>query len=882
MDGTTVRIRVVDRGDAPLIERFYESLSAQARRLGAYAREDLGRKAEHWASIGEHGGLGLVAVRGKDQQVVAHAVYEPKSAASAEVTMAIRQGATGQGIGSILLGQLAQAAADRHITCFEAHLASDDTEPRELLRASGFAPEVEVTHDGLRIRLPTVLSDRVLAELDRRESSGAANALRHFLQPSAIAVIGASRRRGTVGGEVFHNLIAGGFHGPVYPVNASATVVQSVAAYRSVVEVPGPVELAIIAVPCEQVPSAIAACERKGVSALVVLSAGFAETGLPGRARQVELLRQARDGSMRLIGPNCLGIINTADGVAMNATFGPVVPVAGSIGFMSQSGALGLVATDYAKSLGLGISSFVSVGNKADISANDLLCYWEGDPRTDVILLYLESFGNPRRFSRIARRVGTSKPIVAVKSGRTTAGARAAGSHTGALLATSDVTVDALFRQAGVVRAETVEEQFEVASLLSSQPLPAGNTVAIVSNAGGPAILCADACEARGLKLPVLSDQVQSRLRELLPAAAGLANPVDMIASATAEQFHRTVTTVASDPSVNAIIVIFLQPLATRPEEVARAILMAQRDIGSSIPILTVFMSAQGAPGTLLQEGSRIPAYRFPESAAIALSHAARYAAWRRKPSSGPTVLGGIRREAAATIVADALNRGAGWLHADEVKQLLTCYGIATVDQRIAASPEQAASAGVDLPGQLVLKALAADVVHKTEAGLVRLRLDPDQVEAAAAEMVEQARARGTRIEGFLVQPMIDGVEMLAGVVQDPQFGPVVACGAGGIFVELIQDIAVGLAPLSIEDASEMVRSLRSYALLTGFRGAPPRDASAVEGVLLRLAALADHFPQIVELDCNPLMVQEHGAVVVDARARVATDRPTLPLGART
>ena len=423
--------------------------------------------------------------------------------------------------------------------------------------------------------------------------------LRRVLAPRSVAVIGASRERGTIGAEIFHNLLATGFNGPVYPVNRSAEVVQSVRAYASVTEINDPVDLAVIVVPAAHVIGAARECATKGVLGLVVISAGFAEAGAEGTRRQRELVSVCRDAEMRLVGPNCMGVINTDAEVRLNATFAPSYPPAGRIGFLSQSGALGLAVIEHAVQRGLGLSSFVSVGNKADLSGNDLLAFWEKDQRTDLILLYLESFGNPRKFARIARRVGRPKPIVAVKSGRSVAGARATSSHTGALVAASDVTTDALFRQTGVIRTGTLAEMFDVSALLANQPLPTGARVAILTNAGGPAILAADACEAAGLEVPALSDETRRRLAELLPPEASTGNPVDMIASAGADAYSRAIGILAGDDSVDALIVIFTPPLVTRAADVARGIRTAVRALPRSIPILAVFLSVSGVPADL-------------------------------------------------------------------------------------------------------------------------------------------------------------------------------------------------------------------------------------------------------------------------------------------
>jgi len=745
--------------------------------------------------------------------------------------------------------------------------------------------EIRLGPDEIHVTFPTSITPEALERFERREQVATINALRNFFYPRAVAVIGASRRRDTVGGALFRNLLDFGFEGPIYPVNINAPVVQSVLAYPTVEAVPGPVDLAVIAVPADRVAEVAEQCGRKGVRALVVISAGFAEVGEEGRARQAELLRVCRAYGMRLIGPNCIGIINTDPAVRLNATFGPVPPPAGRVGFASQSGALGLAIIDYARTFGLGLSTFVSMGNKADISGNDLLNYWESDPNTDVILLYLESFGNPRKFSRIARRVGRKKPIVAVKSGRSSAGARATASHTGALLAASDITVDALFRQSGVIRTDTLEGLFEVASLLVNQPLPPGRRVGIVSNAGGPAILAADAAEAQGLEVPILSPETQARLRAVLVPEASVLNPVEMTATATADQYRRALEAVASDPGVDAVIVIFLPPLRIPGEAVAAAIVDGTRLAnGLGKPVLSVFMSSRGVPAELRRADVRVPSFAFPEDAAIALAHAVRYAQWRARPPSDPPRFDDLRRDEAAAVVARALGQGGGWLGPAETWQLLRCYGFDVVEQAVARTPEEAARAAAELGGELVLKAFAPGLTHKTERGAVRLGLrTPDEVREAAVEMARRLEAEGFFGLTFIIQRYVTGgVEMLAGMVHDRHFGPVVVCGAGGVFVELLKDIAVRLTPLTREDAAEMVRELKSYPLLTGFRGSPPVDVAAFEEALLRLSALAEDLPDVAEADLNPVLVREHGAVILDARIRVEPAQRPPPLGART
>src|ERR1700694_1146100 len=778
-DGSTVRVRAMRPDDDKGLLGVFTSLSEESRWLRFFSpTKGAALAAEAHRETNLDHTFGLLALSGPEERVVGHAFYAALDERTAEVAFTIANDFQGRGLGTILLGQLAEVAEANNIQMFEAEVVSANHAMLHVFRESGFPIEVSAEAGQLHVTFPTSFTREAIEKFETRETFAAVNALKLFFNPRAVAVIGASRQRGTIGGEIFHNLLAFGFNGPVYPVNPTAEVVQSLPAYATIEAIPGPVDLAIIVVPANRVVEVAAGCGRKGVKALVVISMGFSETGTEGQSQQADLVRVCREAGMRLIGPNCMGIINTDPGVLLDATFAPGVPPAGRVGFSSQSGALGLAIIEHANSLGLVISTFVSVGNKADISGNDLLRYWESDPGTDVILLYLESFGNPKKFSQIARRVGRKKPIVVVKSGRSAAGARATSSHTGALIAASDVTVDALFRQAGVIRTDTLQELFDVASLLANQPLPLGDRVGIITNAGGPGILCADTCEARGLEVPLLSDINQTRLREFLPAGASAANPVDMIASAPAEHYRQAIEIVANDENIDALIVIFTPPLVTRAEDVARETVGAVKNIDKAKPVLSVFLSAQTAPEELRSSDIRIPSYSYPETAAIALARAARYRQWREQPETTAPRFNDVRRDEAAAVVATALSRGDGWLTTEETAELLSCYGLPLIEQRIVKTPEEAASVAEQMDCEVALKVIAPGVIHKTEAGGVRLNLGgAKQVRETAREMAAGLVVSGNSPTGFLIQPMAArGVEMIVGVVHDPQFGPIVAC----------------------------------------------------------------------------------------------------------
>jgi acetyl coenzyme A synthetase (ADP forming)-like protein len=698
------------------------------------------------------------------------------------------------------------------------------------------------------------------AALDSRTPGVAARgSLRKLFEPRSVAVVGASRRGGSVGAEVFHNLAAGGFTGRVVPVNPHAATIDGVTAYPSVRHVPGEIDLVVVAVPAPAVAGVIDDCIAKGVGSIVVISAGFAETGADGRAQENAIRDRVRKAGIRMVGPNCMGVLNTDPSVHLNASFSPVFPPAGSIAFSSQSGALGLAILEQAGQLNLGLSAFASVGNKADVSANDLLEYWETDPRTDVILLYLESFGNPRRFRDIARRVSRSKPIVAVKAGRSGSGARAACSHTGALAA-SDTIVDALFRESGVIRTETLEELFDVAALLAHQPLPAGKRVGILTNAGGPGILAADACEGFGLAVPPLAAPTVAALREFLPDSASVGNPVDMLATASAEDYRRAIPILLGDPAIDSLLTIFIPPLVTDPADVARAI--TDRARTSSKPVLATFFGAAGVPDIL----TPVPCYMFPESAARALAHATAYAAQRSAPTGTTPDFTDIDATAARAIVEQARSTGGGWLSPLGCEALLQAVAIPTAGTHVVRSAAEACSIAHDIGHPVVLKGSGPNILHKTEARAVHASLTDDRLIGDAY----RALARNPDVVQVLLQPMIRGVEMFVGASFDAKFGHAIVCGSGGTLLELLRDTSCRLAPLTDVGAREMLEDLRGIELLRGFRGAPRADEAALVDVVLRVSALVELCPEIVELDLNPVIVSVSGATAVDARVRIA------------
>ncbi len=640
-------------------------------------------------------------------------------------------------------------------------------------------------------------------------------------------------------------------------MNPKAPSIAGVKAYPSIADVPDPVDLAVFCIPADAVLAEAEAALRKGTKALCVITAGFAETGAEGIRRQEQLLARVRAHGARLVGPNCLGIFSAGPG--LNATFAPHNFPAGNIGFSSQSGALGLALLEQAAARGLGLSSFVSIGNKADVSSNDLLEYWEDDDATGLIMLYLESFGNPRKFGRLARRVARKKPILAMKGGRTGAGQRAAGSHTAAL-AGSTTAVETVFRQAGVVQADSLEELSDVAVLLSRQPLPRGPRVAVLTNGGGLGILAADACEAVGLELPPPSEETRAALSQLLPREASLANPIDMLGSATGKTYGATLPHLLADPVYDAVMVIFTPPVVAGAQEVADSVVKALEDVPLyDKPVLAAFVCAEGTPQCLVD--ASVATFDYPESAARALGHAVKRAEWLRRPAGGPVKLDGIDRRAAETLVDSILEASNdAWLTTSQVRELLTAYGIPLVPECVADTVDAAVAAAVELGLPVVVKTAAAGA-HKTDTGGIALDLG---TEDAVREAVERI---GTPV---LLQPMIrGGCELLAGVVQDPVFGPLVAFGPGGVFAELIGQAQFRIAPLTLTDAEDLVTTGKAGRLVAGFRGTPAADGAALVDLVLRLAKLADDIPEVAELDLNPVIGLPDRCVAVDARVRV-------------
>ena len=870
MDGSIVHVRPVSEADTEPLSALYTRASPRSRYLRFFsAGISVDREVQrivtpgddHVALVAEHDGLAIGV-----------ASYEILSGAQAEIAILVDDTWQGDGIGSLLIEHLAAVARRAGIQELVGDvLASNVT----MLRASAsLAPGIARQHDEdpsvVRIHIPTRPDERALAAAGARDRTAEHNSLRPLLAPASLAVIGVSRSRSGVGYEVLHGVLAGGFTGRAYPVNPHARTIDGLECYPSVGDIPERVDLAIVAVPASTVPRIIEECGAAKVGAAVVLSAGLGETGSSGAATEARLLASARRHDIRVVGPNCIGLINTDPLVRLNATFAPNAPTPGHLAVATQSGAVGVAILDSAERSGVGISTFVSLGNKIDVSTNDLLSYWYDDVSTQAVALYVESFGNPRRFTWLARALSTRKPILAVKSGRSTAGRRAGASHTAAAAA-PDVAVDTLFRQAGVLRMDTLGELLDAARLLTEQPLPAGDRVVIVGNAGGLNILAADAAGTAGLQVVELSATLQQGFADLAPNLAGVANPVDLGADAPPATIGRAIRALGSSGETDALVVTLV---ATRTNDLPGA-LAALSEAADDQPHLPIVAVVVGGDSPLKLGRRNLAVYEFPEDAVRSLGHACRYARWRREPTGSKPVIPGIDRKAARRIVAAALADGAGWQPVEITHALLACYGISLLETRLATGVDSAEKTARELGFPIVMKTTRPGLVHKAELGGVHLGLSDElavrQAYLTIAGSLDEAKPK------VALQRMVQtGVELVAGVAHDPLFGSLVMVGLGGVHTDLLGDRSFRALPLTERDATAMWRELRAAPLLTGYRGTPEMDTDALEQSLLRVAQLAEDFPEVSELDLNPVVAVRDGVAALDVKLKLqpAKDEP--------
>jgi acyl-CoA synthetase (NDP forming)/GNAT superfamily N-acetyltransferase len=873
-DGAMIEIRQAAADDFAAVKDMHEAMSADNAylRFFSLSRQAAEKEASRVCREPEPGHAALLALL--DGEVIGVASYEVagQSGKTAEIAFAVADRMHRRGAATLLLEHLVSLARSRGVETFTAQTLTQNTAMLRVFADAGL-PVRRQSADGvadLTFPLPRedtgTSLDTYLDAVATRERGADAASLRHVFAPESVAVIGASRRTGTVGRVILDNIRGGGFRGRVYAVNPHARQIGGERCLPSVADLPEPVDLAVIAVPAAVVLDTAEQCGSRGIRSLVVITSGL------DTAASADLLAACRRHGMRLIGPNCFGIAVPA--IGLDATFAASNPVPGVAGLVMQSGGLGFAMAGQLSRLGIGISSFASVGNKLDVSSNDMLMWWEQDGVTKLAVLYIESFGNPRKFARTARRVGARMPVLTVHAGRSEAGQRAAASHT-ASVATPLVSREALFEQAGIIATRGFGELVEVTAMLATQPVPAGHTVAIVSNVGGAGVLAADACTDLGLTVHHPHDLTRRKLHAMVPDGT-VSGPVDTGAAVSGEVFRQCIEILAADEDVDAIIALILPTGATGD------LVAAVQEASVAVPVAAVVLdqpeSVRLVPRTGLDGAGQIPAYAYPEAAAGALARAARYGAWRAESRGEVPVFPEIATDAARALIRGFLRQvpGGGWLPPGATSELLRCYGIPLAGLTPVTSEDAAVRAAAAAGGPVVLKADVPGLVHKTDAGAVRLGLSTEaDVRGAYRQLMSRFAGR---LRGIGMQPMITGgTEVIVGVADDHMFGPLVVFGLGGVTTEVLADHAARLAPLTVADADKLIRSLRSAPLLFGFRGAPAADTPALRDVLLRVSRLADDLPEVTDLDLNPVIARPDGVTTVDARIKVSPQQAQDP-----
>jgi len=865
-DGRIASIRPMVGSDRGGLTALHDEVGDDSLRLRFFAlnREAAHRYVDHLTSHSGDTTATLVATVGG--RIVAVATAERVAPGEAEVALLVADSEHGRGLGSLLLEHLAAACRDKGIRRFVAEVLAENAPMIRVFQDAGFAVSRRCHCGVISVEMSTEASAGAIAAADLRESVSEAKSLAPLLYPQTVAVVGVRREGAGLGHAVLASILDGDFQGRVYVVHPTVSAIDGVSAFPSLVEVPEHVDLAIIAVPAARVLATILDAANAGVSSVVVISSGLGELGAQGAELQRQMLRAARANNIRLVGPNCLGVMSNDPEVRLNATFSRSVPPPGGLAVASQSGGVGIALLDVARELGLGVQSFVSLGNKADVSGNDLLAAWIDDPHVTAAALYMESFGNAPKFARIARRFAERKPLLAVVGGRSAGGQRAGASHTAAA-ASPTVGIDALFAQAGVIACHSAESMARTALLLAEQPLPTGRRVAIVSNAGGLGVLAADAADAHGLAVPELPADLRTQLGEHVAGTTGTSNPIDLGAGASADNLARVIEPLLASPDIDTLLVVVV-PTSVAPAE---PLVEATARIRASYPDKPVVLVGLGGLG------DRVPGvtvYHAVDHAIEAVALTAGYAEWRRSPHTEAPP-SDLDRVAVARAVARELiggdEAGTGWMGAEEVSRLLEPYDLMPVG-RLAENPLEAAELADKLGFPVVVKVADRNIVHKTDRGLVRVGLD------SAAEVIAATRAFGRELDEeqvpVIVQPVVDGVEIALGVVRDPGFGPLVMVAAGGIATGILDDRAFLLPPFTQRDAARAIRSLRTWPLLDGYRGAPRADTDRLEQVLVVLGELAVEVPELAEVDFNPVMCTPTGVVLVDVKVRLAEASP--------
>ncbi len=906
-DGGMVEVRPARRQDFEAVRAMHAALSPDNMYLRFFSMSPAAAEQEARRVCREPDTEHAALLAWQDGRLAGVGAYELTGKPGvAEVAFAVPDDMHGRGIASLLLEHLVWQARQRGLATFTAETLAENSAMLRVFADAGLPAKRRIAGDTVELTFPLPGGDDAsrlgsyLEAVASRESRADVASLRPLLQPRSVVVVGASRRHGSMGRAILHNIVTGGFTGPVYAVNPGAQTLEGVPCVASVDDVPGAVDLAVIAVPPPTVPEVAEQCGRNGVRALIVISSSRGAAG-------AELKAVCRRYGMRLVGPNCFGVI--VPWIGLDATFTAGHPVRGVAGLVVQSGGVGIALLEQMSRLGIGVSSFASAGDKYDVSPTDLLTWWAQDEVTQLAVLYVESFGNPRKFAGTARRVAQRMPVLTVIGARSPAGHRAA-SHTAAA-ATPLASQEAMFDLAGVIATRSLGELVDTAALLACQPLPAGNRIAIIANAGGAAALAADACADHGLQVVELGAATQRALRRLLPAAAVVTGPVDTSPVVTTETFRACVEEVAADDGVDAVLAVAVPTAfsdlsaAVAEAVISKPLAVTLLDRAESVTRLKRRPVAPPPPGSHPDTGpagdppaagpadagqaaavidvaaaavTGVPCYADPDNAARALGHAVRYRAWRGRQRGTVPELDGLRTDDARTVVTGFLagSPDGGWLPQASAAELVSCYGIPLVATIAAASEEEAAAAAAQLGGRVVLKAQAEGLVHRTDAGGVRvdLRTPPEVAEGYRT----LAADFGPRLQRVLVQPMLaGGVEVHIGVVQEPVFGPLVVFGSGDAATEVPGDQAGRLTPLTDADAEDMIHTVRAAPLLAGRRGTPPADTAALADALLRVSRLADDLPEISELDLNPVIARPDGVWCVDARVRISPAQPRDP-----
>ncbi|MGI8676305.1 MAG: GNAT family N-acetyltransferase [Nocardioidaceae bacterium] len=846
-DGSVAQLRPITPDDATAFVDFYARVSGQSKYYRFFAPYPVlsKRDVQRFTTVDHHDRVALVVTL--RSEMIAVGRYDALGADAAEVAFLVQDDYQGRGVGQLLLEHLAQAGRECGFARFVAEVLPDNDAMIAVFREQGYRLVSGYTDGVLRLEFSIDPTDTAIGVMQAREHRAEAASVQRILHPRSVAVVGAGRQHDTIGQALIRNLLRGDFCGRLYAVNPHGEPMSGLPAYSTVQQIPDEVDLAVVAVPAEAVPDVVLDCAVKGVHGLVVVSSGFAEIGDEGRRRQRHLVGQARSHGLRLIGPNCLGVFNTDPSIRLNASLSPVLPSRGRAGFFCQSGALGLAILDSVHRRGLGLTTFVSAGNRADVSGNDLLQYWEEDAATEVVLLYLESIGNPRKFSRIARRVGRRKPIVAVKSGRTTQGVPVG--HAVRRSPLPPAAVDAIFEQAGVVQVDTLEEMLDVAQLLAGQPLPRGQGLAVIGNSDALGLLAVDAATAAGLQVGRL---------------------ITLRAEAVADDYHRALTDAVADPAIDAMVAIYVPPIETSGAGISRELVAVAEE--SDKPLVATFVpDATGA-----EDLGSVPSYSAPEVAVRALAHAVAYSTWLARPTGQVAELADIRPRDAREVVRDAVAGGTETtrLSSGQLREVLDAYGI-DLWQRIEVATLEEAVAGADQLGwNVVLKATAEHLRNRPDLAHVRRSIDSaDKMAAAWGTLSDLIDAAATA--GFVVQrTAAPGVPVSVESLEDPLFGPIVSFGVCGAPSDLLADRSYRIPPLTDADADAMVREIKSAPLLFGHRGSPLVDLAAVADLVQRVARLKNDLPEVSRLDLDLVLAGAGGATVLHATgaAAVASD----------